>query len=215
MWENLINNHDKNDNDVDGDVKNNNQEQKQKTHNHLRNYNKIQIYASDRDKGAIQASISNAGRANVQHKIQFREDAISNSFDHFFFSSSSSSDQTIKDEHNFIYILTNPPYGKRIVSSSNSSTKIIKKKKNQNVDTRLLPLYQTLGNKIHVLSNSKSKNNNCITVFSGIVAYDYNLVQNNVILQQQQKMKKTPAFVTTHGGLPIGIFISEHSSDIL
>ena len=61
----------------------------------------VQIYASDRDAGAIQIAQSNAGRAGVTKSIQFTCQAVS----------------SIEPPAGPGWIVTNPPYGVRVTSN--------------------------------------------------------------------------------------------------
>jgi putative N6-adenine-specific DNA methylase len=90
----------------------------------------ITVAASDRDSGAVEATKSNAERAGVLDFMHVQQSALSS---HPWLETPDHAPRTI-------LIATNPPFGKR-VSPSRSTGK----------ESYLLPLYQTLGHRIHRL----------------------------------------------------------------
>jgi putative N6-adenine-specific DNA methylase len=125
------------------------------------------VMAGDRDEGATKSAIANAERAGVLKYMDISTRSVS---DHDW-----SSNTTTES----VLVATNPPFGKRVSSSREKTTRRF---------DELLPLYQTLGNKI-----SGMKGNVGAAVLT-----------NNVDLARRTGLKDVKAlFSTQHGGLPV------------
>lgn len=132
------------------------------------------VVAGDRDSGAVQAATANADRAGVLPWMDITTRSIS---DHDWFAHPDTAPSSL-------LVVTNPPFGKRISSS--------RKKTSRRFD-ELLPLYQTLGNKISGLIKSPSSNDVGAAVLT-----------NNIDLTRRMSLPDNKAlFSTQHGGLPV------------
>ncbi|KAI2494112.1 hypothetical protein MHU86_20425 [Fragilaria crotonensis] len=125
------------------------------------------VMAGDRDDGAIKAAIANAERAGVLQHMDIAARSVS---DHDWSSSPTTES---------VLVATNPPFGKRVSSSREKSARRF---------DELLPLYQTLGNKIAGMNGN---------VGAAVLT-------NNVDLARRMGLKDIKAlFSTQHGGLPV------------
>jgi putative N6-adenine-specific DNA methylase len=130
------------------------------------------VLAGDRDEGVVKAARSNADRAGVLEIMDISACSIS---DQEWFTNKA------KAPASFL-IATNPPYGKRIVSSRQKRARRVEE---------LLPLYQTLGNKI--MDQTRTGNQVGAVVLA-----------SNVDLVRRMGVPNTHAlFSTDHGGLPV------------
>jgi 23S rRNA G2445 N2-methylase RlmL len=172
--------------------------------NHCNHRNVCQIYASDRDEGAVQATNANAQRAGVLQYIQ--TDACAFTKHPFFTIQPMNSDGNILlplicHKSSTVFIVSNLPFGRRIST--------IKKKSQNYLKHPLLPLYQSLGNHINILqknegqgddagdgSTKNATNSNRIKVM--LLTDDRELVR----LGGFQKTLTTQ-LSTTHGGIPV------------
>jgi putative N6-adenine-specific DNA methylase len=139
------------------------------------------VMAGDRDEGAVRAAIANAQRAGV---IQFLDISARSLSDHDWFASTPTRPESV-------LIATNPPFGRRISKSRNKAGRRF---------DELLPLYQTLGNKVSGMKGEV-----------GTV-----VLTNNVDLARRMGLKDTKAlFSTKHGGLPVAAMGSNLKNPIL
>jgi len=128
------------------------------------------IVAGDRDEGVIKSATSNAERAGVLEFMNISACSIS---DHEWFKNPKSAPESV-------LIATNPPYGRRVIASRQKTKKRF---------DELLPLYQTIGQKVKGMKD----------VDVGVVA-----LVNNVDLARRMAIPDTKAlFSTKHGGLPV------------
>jgi putative N6-adenine-specific DNA methylase len=137
----------------------------------------VRIIASDRDKGAIKIATANAERAGVLVMIEFASCAISKQ--PLFENSKAAPSQLL--------IATNLPFGRRITSKNHFRQ-----------HHPLLPLYQTMGNKIKKMNDSGAHTSAMM------------LVHDPVLAQQAfQGLDIEPRIQTSHGGLRVfGMFSS-------
>lgn len=127
------------------------------------------VMAGDRDEGAIGAATANAERAGVTQFLDVSARALS---DYDWFAPTHTGPESV-------LIATNPPFGKRISKARNKAERRF---------DELLPLYQTLGNKV---SGMKGQVGSVV-------------LTNNVDLARRMGLKDTKAlFSTKHGGLPV------------
>lgn len=152
---------------------------------------KIQIAASDRDEGAIAAAEHNAQKAGVHEFITFQRTAIAS---HPWLDSkdedsrkSITNNYTARPQYPLL-IATNPPFGMRITADKRKSR-----------THPLLPLYQTLVDRLQRLAN----NNNAGGKVSAIT-----------LLQDPNLFRKTGAafrvkFSSQHGGIPVAAVMTE------
>ena len=133
------------------------------------------VFAADRDLGAIAATKANAERAGVINFMDVRHAPISS---HPIWENE---ELSFLMPRSSLLVATNPPYGKRVSKRAGESSQ---------PERHLLPLYQTLGNKIKDLS-SKGK------------AVSSVLLVNSMPLVQGAGLAIKSLFKTTHGGLPV------------
>lgn len=133
----------------------------------------VLVQASDRDMGAIKIATSNAARAGVLDNIEFTRCAASNQ-PVFENPAKSPTD---------LLIVTNPPFGRRIRGNSKSQSQ------NQHA---LLPLYQTLANKITILRQLKHD------VSAMVLVQDQTLATRGM-----QSLSIEPRLQLSHGGLRV------------
>ena len=148
----------------------------------------LRIRASDRNAGAIEAAQSNARRAGVHRLIKFDEKSLSGN--------SWFEDQMPAPSN--LLIATNPPFGKR-VSPAKSSPENGDGSKISSRD-RLLPLVQTIGEKVKNLT----KNGCSVTTM---------ILSNDQRLMRRTSLENiNVAFQTKHGGLDVHALMAESTS---
>ncbi|GKY96399.1 hypothetical protein MPSEU_000599500 [Mayamaea pseudoterrestris] len=142
----------------------------------------ISIFGSDRDSGAIDVARANAERAGVLHMIDFAHCAIS----------SQPLFENPADAPSRLLVATNLPFGRRISSTRSASRNPSRK------FHPMLPLYQTLANKVQKFNQSGSNASAMMLVHDRLLAQ-----QGFHGLDIETKMQ------TSHGGLQVlGIFSS-------
>ena len=142
----------------------------------------LRILASDRDEGAIQVAKRNAKRAGIDHLIEFQSFSVSDAFTSVL----SLLDSLPEYEPRYVYVITNPPYGRRIGGGNTTNTR----------HNDLLPLYQTLGKYVNQIKDAKL----------GLIAHDITLARQTAVPNMKVQ------FATIHGGLSVVCLVSEGPS---
>ena len=165
------------------------------------------IYASDRDDGAVRATMSNAKRAGVLPYIQTKSCAFTK---HPLLSVHRTSPlvsqepQERNETTDKLFIISNLPFGRRIST--------IKQKPQNYAKHPLLPIYQSLGNHINAMTDIKSDHQKDIDVNLSNVTKEMNvmLLTDDRELVRHGGFHKplTTKLTTTHGGIPVsGMFL--------
>jgi putative N6-adenine-specific DNA methylase len=137
------------------------------------------IFASDRDAGAVNAAKLNASRAGV---LEFMEIEMLPLASHPWFEVPDTAPRQL-------LIASNPPFGKRISPPKKSA-------KGDLAIPSLLPLYQTLGHRIHRLREAGRE------VGAILLTDDPQLVRRTGLDGLSVKFK------TKHGGIPVSAMLS-------
>ena len=164
------------------------------------------IVGSDRNEGAIKATMANAERAGVDQFIQMKTCSIkANPWLNQPKVSSPEIDITAIQSQppNDILIATNPPFGLRVSPSIKKKGKNTKKSsKGYGNIHPLLPLYQTIGNLVEGMNRSDGNiidndtdNNREVNV--GILAHEIDLARKTGISDMKS------LFTTRHGGISV------------
>jgi len=153
----------------------------------------VRIIASDRDKGSIEAAISNARRAGLRDMIEFEHCAISS---HPLLENPASAVALER-----LVVVTNPPFGRRIAASKGSAAK------NSRRVHPLLPLYQTLSSRLESVADGSG-----CEVSGTILTDNPNLVRG--CFQHDFWFSSGDHLEFSHGGIPVTAmsFRSRHGS---
>ncbi len=157
------------------------------------------IIGSDRDEGAIQATLANAKRAGVENFIQVQTCSIT--ANPWLKCNLSSSLCISLQNYNQILVATNPPYGLRISPSSSKQKLKTTGDRRHNTIHSLLALYQTLGNIVQRLKSYEQSNSTSDlktkveNVHLGIMSHDMNLARKTGVRDLKKK------FTTRLGGI--------------